>query len=68
MKRIPKMSGIFRGNCCKTCGNISQKTPMNGFDKKNSLSPIEKKIKIEEQNQPRSNCTGEITTPNIFFS
>ena len=26
------------------------------------------KIKIEEQNKRRPNCTGEITTPNMFFS
>ena len=32
------MSGILRGNCCETCRNIPQKTPMNGFTKKNSLT------------------------------
>ena len=31
------MSGALRGNCCETCCNIPQKTPMNGFTKKNSL-------------------------------
>ena len=32
-----------------------------------SLSSKQKKMKIEEQNKSRSNCTGEITTPNMFF-
>ena len=31
------MSGILRGNCCETCHNIPQKTPVNGFTKKNFL-------------------------------
>ena len=35
---VPKMSGIFRGNCCKTCPNIHQKTPLNGFIMENSLT------------------------------
>ena len=35
---LPKMSGVLRGNCCETCRNIFQKTPMNGFTKKNSLT------------------------------
>ena len=38
MEKIPKMSGVLRGNCCETCRNIPQKTPMNGFTKKNSLT------------------------------
>ena len=38
MKKIPKASGVLRGNCCETCCNISQKTPMNGLTKKNSLT------------------------------
>ena len=38
MKKIPKMSGVLRGNCGETCRNIPQKTPMNGFTKKSSLT------------------------------
>ena len=38
MKQIPKMSGFLRGNSCETCHNIPQKTPMNGFIKKNFLT------------------------------
>ena len=38
MEKIPKMSGVLRGNCCETCRNIPQKTHMNGFIKKNSLT------------------------------
>ena len=37
MNKIPNMSGILRGNCCETC-HIPQKTPMNGFTKKNPLT------------------------------
>ena len=33
MEKIPKMSGVFRGNCCQICRNITQKTP-----DKNSLT------------------------------
>ena len=32
------MSGFFRGNCYETCLNIPQKTPMEEFFKKNSLT------------------------------
>ena len=32
------MSGVLRGSSCETCRNIPQKTPMNGFTKKNSLT------------------------------
>ena len=28
MQKIPKMSGVLRGNCCETCRNIPQKTPL----------------------------------------
>ena len=38
MKRIPKMSGGLRGNCCETCRNILQKAFMNEFTKKNFLT------------------------------
>ena len=38
MKQIPKMNDILRGNCCETCRNTPQKTLMNGFTKKNSLT------------------------------
>ena len=38
MKKIPKMSGVLRGNCCEICRNIPQKTPMNGCTNKNSLT------------------------------
>ena len=31
MEKMPKISGVLRGNCCETCCNILQKTPMNGF-------------------------------------
>ena len=37
MQKIPKMSVVFRGNCCETCRNIPQKTPMNGLTKNNPL-------------------------------
>ena len=36
MEKIPKMSGVLRGNCFETC-NIPQKTPMKKFTKKNYL-------------------------------
>ena len=32
-----------------------------------SLSSIYEKLKLEWQNKPRPKCTGEITTPNMFF-
>ena len=38
MEKIPKMSGILRGNFCETCRNIPLKTPMKEFTKKNSLT------------------------------
>ena len=31
MEKIPKMSGVLRGNCCETCRNIPQKEPMKKF-------------------------------------
>ena len=35
MKKIPKIRSVLQGNCCETCRNIPQKTPMNGeFTKK----------------------------------
>ena len=36
MEKIPKMSDVARGNCCETYRNISQKTPMKEFAKRNS--------------------------------
>ena len=33
MENIPNMSGVLRGNCCKTCLNIPQKTLMKEFRK-----------------------------------
>ena len=38
MKKIPKKSGVLRGNFYETCRDILQKTPTNGFTKKNSLA------------------------------
>ena len=38
MKKKPNMSGVLRGNFCETCRNVPQKTPMNRFTKKNSLT------------------------------
>ena len=38
MKQIPKMSRILLGNCCETCHNVPQITPMNGYARKNSLT------------------------------
>ena len=38
MEKIPKMSGVLRGNCCETCRNIPQKAPMKKFTMKNSLT------------------------------
>ena len=38
MEKIPKISGALRSNCCETCRNIPQKTPMKKFSKKNSLT------------------------------
>ena len=38
MKQTLKMSGILGGNYFETYRNIPQKTPMNGFAKKNSLT------------------------------
>ena len=35
---MPKATGVLRGNCCETCRNIPQKTPMDEFTKKNSLA------------------------------
>ena len=32
------MSGALRGNCCEPCRNIPQKTPMDEFTKRNSLT------------------------------
>ena len=36
--RAPKIGAVLRGNCCETCLDIPQKTTMNGFTKKNSLT------------------------------
>ena len=38
MEKILKMSGVLRSNCCETCRNIPQKTPVKEFIKKNSLT------------------------------
>ena len=38
MEKIPEMSGVLRGNCCEICHNIPQKTPMDEFTKKDSLT------------------------------
>ena len=37
MEKTPKVSDVLRGNCCQTCRNIPQKTPMKKLTKKNSL-------------------------------
>ena len=34
MEKIPRMSGVLRGNCCETCLNIPQKSPINEFTEK----------------------------------
>ena len=41
MEKIPKISGVLRGNCCEACRNIPKKTqqqPMKKFTNKNSLT------------------------------
>ena len=38
MEKIPKIKGVLRSNCCKTCRDIPRKTPMTEFTKKNSLT------------------------------
>ena len=38
MEKKTKTSSVLRGNCCETCRNISQKTFIKKFTKKNSLA------------------------------
>ena len=38
MKKILKIKGVLPGNCCATCRNNPQKTPMKELNKKNSLT------------------------------
>ena len=37
-EKIPKISGVLRGNCLETCCNILQKVLIKKFTKKNSLT------------------------------
>ena len=38
MEKIPKVSGVLRGNCREGCLSIPQKTPMKEFAKKSCLT------------------------------
>ena len=37
VEKIPKISSVFRDNCCETCRKIPQKTPMEKFTEINCL-------------------------------
>ena len=38
IEKIPKMSGVFRDNCCESCRKILQKAPMKKSTEKYSLT------------------------------
>ena len=37
VEKIPKISSVFRDNCCESCRKIPQKTPMEKFTEINCL-------------------------------